>query len=207
MKTWNRLNVRQSKHTNVFVSIKSTCRTSGQWSHDAVGFMTQLFMKLEDITLPWQGQLDSELFRCRWEDWTSPSETGITEWGWGWGGHQAARASAADTRRAVITGLNGRKRWTSRAHKCASAGKGSSPSIEDGQLWRGLWLSLGHSSLFSRRPSCWLMINTLRLHSSSSLPATGHIQRSEACAQWLCQRQNLLCALDEKSEASLSFID
>lgn len=45
-------------------------------------------MKLEDIILPWQGQLDIELFRCGWEDWTGPSEPGITQWrvgGGGWG--------------------------------------------------------------------------------------------------------------------------
>lgn len=37
--------------------------------------------------MPWQGQLDIELFRCRWEDWTGRSKPGITQWGWaGWGG-------------------------------------------------------------------------------------------------------------------------
>lgn len=85
MKNLEEAKLRHSKHTDVFVSIKSTCCTSGQRSHDAVGFMTQLFMKLEDIILPWQGQPDIELFRCRWEDWTGPSEPGITQWGWGWG--------------------------------------------------------------------------------------------------------------------------
>lgn len=182
--------------------IKSTCCTSGQRSHDAVGFMTQLFMKPGDVILPRQGRLDIELFRCRSEDWTGPSEPGTAEWGWG-SGCRAAPASAAETRRVAITGLSGRKRRTSRAHKCTSAGKGSSASIQDGQLWRGLWLSLGHSSLFSLRPSCWLMINTLRLYSSSSLLATGDIQRFGRLR--VC-RAFFMC-VDEKSEASLDFID
>lgn len=125
--TWKMLN------WDIQMCTRSTCCTCGQWSHDAVGCMTQLFMKLQDIFLILSC---SEVAQRTGRGLAQPGtvERGVgLEVGWG---RQASCASAADTRRAVIPGLSGRKRRTSRAHKCASAAKRSSAPIQDGQLWR-----------------------------------------------------------------------
>lgn len=77
-----------------------------------------------------------------------------------------------------MSGFSGRKWWTSRAYKCTSAGKNAWRRFKMCNYKRGLWLSLGHSSLFSLRLNCWLMINALWLYSSSSLLTIRGVQSS-----------------------------